>query len=117
MSFDAGATAAPRLELQGTSGIMLLGDPNTFDDPVRWRSRDEDTWTEARVVGQKGLGRGIGLVDLAEGIRSGRPHRASGELAYHVLDAMLAITDSAATGRRIEVESRVDRPAPLGASA
>jgi predicted dehydrogenase len=117
MSFDAGATSAPRLELQGTTGIMVLGDPNTFDDPVRWRSRDDDTWTEADVVGQKGLGRGIGLVDLAEGIRSGRPHRASGELGYHVLDAMLAIGEAGATGRRIEVASRVDRPAPLSAQA
>jgi len=117
MSFDAGATSAPRLELQGTTGIMVLGDPNTFDDPVRWRSRDDDRWTEAEVVGQKGLGRGIGVVDLAEGIRSGRPHRASGELAYHVLDVMLAIGEAGATGRRIEVASRVDRPAPLSAQA
>ena len=110
-------TAAPKLELQGAAGTMVLGDPNTFDDPVRWRSRDEDAWTEARVVGQTGLGRGIGLVDLAAGIRSGRPHRASGELAYHVLDAMLAIGEAAATGRRVEIVSRVDRPAPLGADA
>jgi predicted dehydrogenase len=114
MSFDAGATTAPRLELQGTSAIMVLGDPNTFDDPVRWRPRDRDAWAEASVVGRPGLGRGIGLVDLAAGIREGRPHRASGELAYHVLDTMLAIGEAAATGRRIEVESRVERPAPLG---
>jgi predicted dehydrogenase len=113
MSFDAGATTAPRLELQGTGGIMVLGDPNTFDDPVRWRPRDTDTWSAARVVGRPGLGRGIGLVDLAAGIRAGRPHRASGELAYHVLDAMLAIRESAATGHRMELASRVDRPAPL----
>ncbi|MFL5725029.1 MAG: Gfo/Idh/MocA family protein [Chloroflexota bacterium] len=115
MSFDAGATMAPKLELQGTSGIMVLGDPNTFDDPVRWRPRDEDTWSQAPVAGRPGLGRGIGVVDLAAGIRSGGPHRASGELAYHVLDAMLAIGEAAANGRRIEVLSRVERPAPMGA--
>ena len=113
MSFDTGATTAPRLELQGTSGIMVLGDPNTFDDPVRWRPRDADIWTEAPVVGRPGLGRGIGLVDLAAAIRSGRPHRASAELAYHVLDAMLAIGEAAATGRRVDLSSRVERPVPL----
>lgn len=113
MSFDAGATTAPRLEIQGTSGIMVLGDPNTFDDPVRVRPRNDDAWTEAPVVGRTGLGRGIGLVDLGAGIRSGRPHRASGELAYHVLDAMLAIGEAAASGRRIELSSRAERPAPL----
>jgi predicted dehydrogenase len=115
MSFDAGATTAPRLELQGTSGIMVLGDPNTFDDPVRCRPRDADTWSEAPAVGRRGLGRGIGLVDLAAAIRCGEPHRASGELAYHVLDAMLAIGEAAAAGRRIEVKSRVDRPAVYAA--
>jgi hypothetical protein len=94
---------------------MVLGDPDTFDDAIRWRSRDEDTWTEAQV-GQ-GARSGDRLVDLAAGIRAGRPHRASGELAYHVLDAMLAIGEAAAIGRRIEVVSRVDRPAPLGAEA
>ena len=68
-------------------------------------------------MGRTALGRGIGLADLAEGIRTGRPHRASGELAFHVLDAMLAIGEAGATGRRIEVASRVDRPAPLGVQA
>jgi predicted dehydrogenase len=117
MSFDAGVTAAPRLELQGTLATMVLGDPNTFDDPVRWRPRDQDVWAESPVAGRTGLGRGIGLVDLADGIRSGRPHRASGELAYHVLDAMLAIGEAAAAGHRIEVVSRVERPAPMGVPA
>jgi hypothetical protein len=92
---------------------MVLGDPNTFDVSVRWRPRDKDVWAESPVAGRRGLGRGIGLVDLAAGIRSGRPHRASGELAYHVLDAMLAIGEAAASGRRVEVVSRVERPSPL----
>jgi predicted dehydrogenase len=113
MSFDAGATTAPRLELQGTDGVMVLGDPNTFDDPVRWRPRDDDTWSPCPTVGRPGLGRGIGLADLAAGIRRGRPHRASGELALHVLEAMLAIGESASSGRRVLLETRVDRPAPL----
>ncbi len=113
MSFDAGATTAPRLELHGTAAVMVLGDPNTFDDPVRWRPRDEDAWTVAPVAGRPGLGRGIGLADMATGIRAGRPHRASGELAEHVLDAMLAIGEAAASGRRVEIGSRVERPAPL----
>ena len=113
MSFDAGTTTAPKLELQGTAGILVLGDPNTFDAPVRWRPRDDDAWTTIEPVGRLGLGRGIGVADFADGIRTGRPHRASGELAQHVLDAMLAIGEAAASGQRVEVGSRVDRPAPL----
>ena len=32
----------------------------------------------------------IGVADMAHAIRSGRPHRASGELAFHVLEVMEA---------------------------
>ena len=48
--------------------------------------------------------------------RSGRRHRASGELAYHVLDVMQAIHDASASGRHVDLESTCERPAmlPLG---
>lgn len=36
----------------------------------------------------------LGLAQTAEGIRNERPHRANGELAYHVLDIMHAIHDA-----------------------
>jgi predicted dehydrogenase len=57
--------------------------------------------------------RGIGVADLAYAIRTGRPQRASGYLAYHVLDAMHAIIEASETGRHIELTSSCDRPAPL----
>ncbi|GAG46972.1 unnamed protein product, partial [marine sediment metagenome] len=46
-------------------------------------------------------------------IACGRPHRASGELAYHVLHIMQAFEESSETGRHIEITSRCSRPAPL----
>ena len=36
------------------------------------------------------VGRGIGLADMIGAIREGRPHRASGAFAFHVLDVLLA---------------------------
>ena len=45
--------------------------------------------------------------------RSGRPHRASGKLAYHVLDMMHAFHDAQNQGSHIELESTCDQPAPL----
>ncbi len=57
--------------------------------------------------------RGIGLADMAAAIRSDRPHRASGRLAYHVLDLMHAFHDSSALGRHIEVSSSMERPDPM----
>jgi hypothetical protein len=47
--------------------------------------------------------------------RTGRPHRASGELALHVLEVMERILVAAETGRHQPVASRVERPAPLPA--
>ena len=44
-----------------------------------------------------------------------RPHRASGALAFHVLEVMEAFGTSAREGRRVAIESRVDRPAALPA--
>jgi len=57
--------------------------------------------------------RGIGVADMAYALRSGRRHRASGALAYHVLDIMHAIHDAADEGRRVTLESTCERPAAL----
>ena len=44
-----------------------------------------------------------------------RPHRASGALALHVLEVMEAFQTSADEGRRVKIESRVERPAMMPA--
>jgi hypothetical protein len=53
---------------------------------------------------------------MAVAIKENRPHRASGELAYHVLDIMHAIHDSSRDGKHILLSSGPDRPAamPMG---
>ena len=50
---------------------------------------------------------------MANAIRSGRPHRANGELAFHVLDAMEAAADASAKGKAIRLTSTCQRPAAL----
>jgi hypothetical protein len=50
---------------------------------------------------------------MAYALRNGRPHRASGELAYHVLDVMHGILEASAGGRHIELTSACERPSPL----
>jgi len=55
----------------------------------------------------------IGVADMAQAIRSGRPHRAGGELAFHVLEVMEAVQRSSDEGRLIAIESRPTRPAML----
>ena len=50
---------------------------------------------------------------MANALKSNRPHRASGELGYHVLDVMHAFLDASAKGRHIEVKSTCKRPDAL----
>jgi predicted dehydrogenase len=53
---------------------------------------------------------------MAQAIRSGRPHRASGELAFHVLEVMEAFQTSSDAGKSVAISSRPQRPAPLPSS-
>ncbi len=55
----------------------------------------------------------IGVADLAHALRSDRPHRASGELAFHVLEVMEAFQTSSDQGIHVTIESRPERPAML----
>ena len=59
--------------------------------------------------------RGLGLADMAAALRGGalQAHRASGELAYHVLDVMHAVETASREGRHVEIASTCQRPAPL----
>ena len=59
--------------------------------------------------------RGIGPAEMAAAIVAGRPHRASGEMAAHVLDLMIAFHESPETGRHIELGSSMQRPAAFPA--
>jgi hypothetical protein len=54
---------------------------------------------------------------MAIAIRESRPHRASGELALHVLEVLDAFERSSIEGRHIAITTPVVRPAalPLGA--
>jgi hypothetical protein len=50
---------------------------------------------------------------MARALRDGRPHRAQGLLAYHVLDTMIAVAESVESRAFVDVASVVDKPALL----
>jgi len=54
--------------------------------------------------------RGLGLVDLAAAIREGRAPRASGELALHVLEVLLALDSASRQRRSLTIRSQPARP-------
>jgi predicted dehydrogenase len=113
-TFDVWAAELPQIEIYGTEGTLSLPDPNTFGGPVRIRRAGASEWSTLPLThGYTANSRGLGVADLAYALRAGRPHRANGELAYHVLDIMQAIHEAAREGRHIDLTSTCDRPAPL----
>jgi hypothetical protein len=50
---------------------------------------------------------------MALAIRDDRPHRASAEFAFHVLEVLLALESAASNGLHVRIESCCERPAPL----
>ncbi|MEI2777456.1 MAG: Gfo/Idh/MocA family oxidoreductase [Tetrasphaera sp.] len=107
------------IEITGTEATLAVPDPNSFVgdvfiyptrrfsfeefmaagvEPPRsdWRRVSSPEWTASR---------GLGVLDLARGLRSGTPHRASGELAFHVLDVMSSIDEAAQAKSFVTLES------------
>ena len=114
-SFDIfGGSNLPHIEIYGTLGTIQVPDPNSFGGPVKYRMMGESDWTEQPLLpGYEHNTRGIGPADMAYAIRTGRKHRASGELAYHVLEAMWAFHDSSDSHSFYEMESTCNRPKAL----
>ena len=114
-SFDSPYSPMGYVEITGTEGTMLVPDPNMFAGEVKITGAPtietlmrggEPEWHTVTPVGVE-AGRGLGVLDMARAIRSGGAHIATGELGYHVLDAMVAIDEAVTSGRSVAVESTV----------
>jgi predicted dehydrogenase len=111
LSFDS---ALPRtgIEVAGTLGTGVLPDPNRFDGATVLYLPDRDEPVEVPARGHPAR-RGTGVLELARAIRAGVPERAPGELAYHVLDVLLAVEESISGRRTVPVASTVEVPPAL----
>ena len=113
-SFDVWSSSLPHIEIYGTEGSLRVPDPNTFGGPVQLRRAGAKEWTEMPLSHKFAENsRGIGVADMAYAIQEGRPHRASGNLGYHVLEAMHGFHDASDTGAHYTMQSTVAQPAPL----
>jgi len=99
-SFDVYSHTLPCMEIYGTEGTLRVPDPNTFGGPVYLRRFNEEEWTQIPLINNYTEDcRGLGVTEMAEAIEQDRPHHASAELAYHVLDIMHGIHEASASGR------------------
>jgi predicted dehydrogenase len=136
MSFDVWDPHLPRIEIYGREGTIYMheddpyGGPNVFGGKIFFRrGKDSDwlgypsqiprkpkmtAWDEIPVIhGYNDNSRGVGLGDMAYAIQNKRAARASGEMAYHVLETMVGFMESSKIGRYHEMRSTCSRPAPL----
>lgn len=113
-SFDVWKSNLPRIEIYGSEGTLSVPDPNTFGGPVvLWKPDDKEGTTIDLLPLRDKNSRSLGVADMAHAIRSGRKHRANGELTYHVLDIMHTIHDASNMGSHIQMTSTCERPAPM----
>lgn len=133
MSFDVWDSESPRLEIYGSEGSICVPDldpvhgANNFDGPVWFRRRADSRWEfqprltnrpEQWLVAENRHGynanyRGLGLRDLAQASVENREPRANGKLAFHILEALIAIEESARNRTFQEISSTVKRPDPM----
>ena len=114
MSFDILKHDHEPIEIYGTEGSLLVGDPNQFQREVKLskHGKDWENLHQQHAYGDDNY-RVLGLIDLAQAIIHERPHRASLQLSLHVLEIMEAILTSANSDSVIQLKHQCERPAAM----
>ena len=117
MSFDAAKTRSSNIEVHGERGSLVVPDPNRFAGDVELFTLGAGSWTTLPVsAGYVDSGRGFGIADLAATPEGSEP-RAGGRLAYHVLEVMESVLESARSGSAVPIQSTASRPEPVPLTA
>lgn len=106
-SFDIrGGSNLPLIEVHGTEGTLQVPDPNFFNGVVKLRKSGSEEWEIVEPVFESEQNeRGMGLNQMVEAIWNQVPAEASGQLGYHVLEAMHAFERSSLEGKHVLLES------------
>ena len=118
LSFDVPKHSHMPYEIFGSEGSMLVPDPNWFGGEVKIAKPRAEAWDDVpvKLPYADANYRSLGVADMAHAILSGRPHRASGDLALHVLEVMEAFETASKSGEIVKIKTRVERPAPMAES-
>jgi len=128
-SWDVWSHGHAPMELYGTEGSLFVPDPNFFGGEVRMSERGGTVeplapWSHPFGIANEPGGaspranyRSAGLADMADSIRTGRPHRCSLEMSLHAVDVMTAILQSGETGAFVDLSTTCDRPEALSPEA
>lgn len=135
MSFDVWNSTLPKLEIYGTDGTLILPDPNMFGGKIKVFRKERildqlshqfyggssvkmdemEGWSEIPQLFEEPLEymRGLAVAEMADAIVSGRQHRTSEELLYHVTEVLLSFDQGNKESKIQEIKSRCSRPTSM----
>ena len=132
LSFDVQNHARNHMELYGSKGTIVVPDPNMFGGPVLISKELGSEWKElsvesmylgkTNIINHSGRSneapkqsnyRGIGLSEMIYAIENNKPHRCSGELAFHVLDIIDTVIHATKKNQEVEIKSTCKKPEPM----
>ncbi len=108
-SFDTAASAS-YIKVYGTEGTLILPDPRTYSGDVSIESEDCGALRSVKSDNRANDHYGRGMLDMVMAADGTRPNRTSYQFAYHVLDVVYSIIESASNGNSAALLSRCDRP-------
>lgn len=114
-SFYVGPCRQRGLELHGDDGSLWLPTWAEASSRLLHQPRGGEYAPVALVrTPFDGIDWGRALVDLAEAVAAGKPHRSGGEHAAHLVEILNAVERSAAAGgHTVDVRSDFPRPEPM----
>ena len=109
-SFDVPHTLLDnRVEIYGTRGTIVVPAPDVFCDDISYRGKEDKEWSKIPpLFAYRSNCRGIGVADMADALREGREPRLNGEFAFHTLETLVRLEESAKEREAKKVKSRYE---------
>ena len=106
------------IEFHGDMGTVYLASWHDFDVAVEFAEFNQPFQPVPLVKeGYRGSRHhvewGRAVLEMVEAIAAGRPHRATGEQAAHVVEILDAVTQSMQTSQPVSIHSSFTPPAPM----
>jgi predicted dehydrogenase len=112
--YVSGQTKQRGIEFHGDLGSLHLSSWQVFDASVEFAEFGK-AYQPVSLIKEPNHGTECGraVLDMTAAIREGRPHRATGEQAAHVVEILCAVAKSVESGQPVEIQSDFVAPAMM----
>lgn len=107
-TFDCYEDKQASITIYGSNGTLRVPDPNKFGGPVYYLAAGSKEYVELPLAYEYAdNSRGIGILDMAKGIKENKNFQTDISLTYHVLEVMEAFHQSGEQRTHIPIQSEV----------